>query len=461
MVYKGDSFTVAVGLFQTVIFVLYILFVRYGNYVIKVDGKLEVDHYYPLYQDIHVMVFVGFGFLMTFLSKYGFSAVGLNFFLSALTIQWSVLTRAFWDNIYHNEWKIIEVSTINLIAGDFSAAVVLITFGAVLGTTTPLQLFWIAVFETVFSSLNEMICVKYLKAIDMGGSMYIHLFGAFFGLACSWVLSRNNGFNRNTVRAPGPSTSVYHSDLFAMIGTLFLWMFWPSFNGALAGPIQQHRVIINTVLSLCGSCMAAFVISRWVGHGKIDMIHIQNATLAGGVAVGSSSDLVIQPWGAILIGLTSGTVSVLGFKYLSQYLKKKIGLWDTCGVLNLHGIPGLIGGISGAISASIGDDNAFGQPIGTIFPARDPAGDARSAARQAGFQLAAVFVSLAISIASGLLLGAFLRLFTQGTKQLMHDEHDWELPEHLLLLSERDIERTKTEEDVGVELVPVALNEMH
>jgi ammonium transporter Rh len=34
------------------------------------------------------MIFVGFGFLMTFLAKYGFGAVGLNFFLSAMSIQW-------------------------------------------------------------------------------------------------------------------------------------------------------------------------------------------------------------------------------------------------------------------------------------------------------------------------------------------------------------------------------------
>lgn len=28
------------------------------------------------FQDIHVMIFIGFGFLMTFLKRYGYSAVG-------------------------------------------------------------------------------------------------------------------------------------------------------------------------------------------------------------------------------------------------------------------------------------------------------------------------------------------------------------------------------------------------
>ena len=45
--------------------------------------------------------------------------------------------------------------------------------------------------------------------------------------------------------------------------------------------------------------------------------HIQNATLAGGVAIGACADMVIEPWGAVLIGCISGIVSVLGYSYLS------------------------------------------------------------------------------------------------------------------------------------------------
>ena len=44
---------------------------------------------------------------------------------------------------------------------------------------------------------------------------------------------------------------------------------------------------------------------------------MQNATLAGGVAVGSVADMVLQPWGAILIGFLSGMVSVLGYQFIS------------------------------------------------------------------------------------------------------------------------------------------------
>lgn len=98
-----------------------------------------------------------------------------------------------------------------------------------------------------------------------------------------------------------------------MVGTIFLWMFWPSFNGALAPSMDygQHRVIINTVFALTSSALAAFALSG-VLRGKFCMEDIQNATLAGGVAVGSSSDLVIGPAGALAIGLIAGSMSVLG-----------------------------------------------------------------------------------------------------------------------------------------------------
>merc|ERR1712057_110023 len=111
--------------------------------------------------------------------------------------------------------------------------------------------------------------------------------------------------------------STYHSDMFAMIGTIFLWMFWPSFNGALATGDQQHRVIINTVIALTASCAMTFAMSGLLRPGReFNMVDIQNATLAGGVAVGSASDLVIEPWAAILIGCVGGAISVMGYTRL-------------------------------------------------------------------------------------------------------------------------------------------------
>jgi len=46
-----------------------------------------------VFQDVHVMIFIGFGFLMTFLKRYGYSAVGVNLLLAAFVIQWALIVR--------------------------------------------------------------------------------------------------------------------------------------------------------------------------------------------------------------------------------------------------------------------------------------------------------------------------------------------------------------------------------
>lgn len=55
--------------------------------------------------------------------------------------------------------------------------------------------------------------------------------------------------------------------------------------------------------------------------------HIQNGALAGAVGVGSTSNLMIQPFGALSIGALSGCLSVAGFKYFS--VRTSISIKDT------------------------------------------------------------------------------------------------------------------------------------
>ena len=58
---------------------------------------------------------------------------------------------------------------------------------------------------------------------DAGGSSAIHTFGAYFGLTVSYILGKS------ILSTKKPSIT-YISNIFAMIGTFFLWLFWPSFN---------------------------------------------------------------------------------------------------------------------------------------------------------------------------------------------------------------------------------------
>jgi len=379
---------------------------------LEVDDKGEdktVSKYYPMFQDVHVMIFIGFGFLMTFMRRYSFSSVGLNFLLAAITIQYAILINAFWHNLFAGHWEKVHLDITSLITGDFAAGAVLISFGAVLGKTSLEQLVCMIGFEIIFYAINESIGVIYMRAVDMGGSMFVHTFGAYFGLAASKMMT-----DHEKVRKAGSKFgSRYDSDMYAMIGAVFLWMFWPSFNGALAEGNQQHRVVVNTVLALTNSCVAAFLCSKLFRHGhKLDMVDIQNATLAGGVAVGSSADLVIDPAGALIIGFLGGTLSVVGYVFIQPFLEKKIGLHDTCGVHNLHGMPGVLGGLGGVITSGI---------IGGVAQCKEkldsnekcPAGaGTRSDGEQAGHQAATLVITLAISIIGGLITGFIMKKMT-------------------------------------------------
>ncbi|NWT79050.1 RHAG protein, partial [Lanius ludovicianus] len=393
------KFSVLALLLEVIIIVLYGIFVDYHT-----DPSLDG---YPYFQDVHVMIFVGFGFLMTFLKKYGFSSVGFNMLIAAFGLQWGNLMQGFW----HMEEGKILVDIRSMINADFSTATALISFGALLGKTNPIQMLILTLLEITIFACNEHLVTEVLKATDIGASMTIHAFGAYFGLAAAFVLYRPGLANKHE-----NDESTYHSDMFAMIGTLFLWLFWPSFNSAIAiGLISQTTAIINTYYSLAACTVVTFALSSLVDkRGKFSMVLIQNATLAGGVAVGTCADLEIHPFSAMFIGVIAGIVSVLGFQYLTPVLASKLKIQDTCGVHNLHGLPGILGGIAGIIVTATKREVRHGH---LLTP---------------GMQAAALGCTLGIALVGGALTGAILKLPFLGQvsdQDCFDDSAYWEVPE--------------------------------
>ena len=104
--------------------------------------------------------------------------------------------------------------------------------------------------------------------------------------------------------------------------------------------------------------MVATSVSR-ILYGNIDMEIMLNATLGGGVGIGTSSDVIMAPFACLLIGFCGGALSAWSFKKLGPFLQAKIGLQDTCGVHSLHGLPGLYGGTVSIISIALSSGKGF------------------------------------------------------------------------------------------------------
>jgi len=415
----------AVGL-QILFLILYSCLATYGGDVQpdateeQLNGNAGLNKY-PFLADVHMMVFVGFGFLMMFLKRYSNSALGLNFFISVECVEWAILVNSFYHQLYHSSefktpWHKVHVDVPELVEGDFAAASVMITFGAVLGKTSPLQMLIVAIIEVIFYGANKILLEGVYGVVDLGGSMVIHAFGAYFGLALAKVIGRDNQRNNELNGANRMS------DLFAMIGTIFLWMLWPSFNAVLApaGAIQ-HRAIVNTILALCAACMVSFGFSIiFRKEHKLSMVDVQNATLAGGVAMGSSASMAVYPGGALAIGSIAGLLSCVGYNFVQPYLEEKFKLHDTCGVNNLHGMPGVIGAI---ISSIVAGANANADVYGTQLGANFPAG--YSAGKQGGIQFASIVNTVVFAIVGGALTGMIIRPLDHTVQRYYDDAGNW------------------------------------
>jgi len=284
------------------------------------------------------MLLIGFGFLMVFVRKYGRSALTATFLLvsTALPIYLYAKGIGFFGQV--NE----EVE--RLILAEFGAASLLIAAGAVLGRLKMPQYILLGLLFVPFYMFNEWVVlggglglVHAGTVIDTGGSIIIHAFGAIFGLGVALTMTTHQEFEK-TIESDATS------DRYSMLGSMMLWIFWPSFCAALVTPEQMPHTVVNVIIALCGSTIATYLFSVSL-RKKVSIADIANAALAGGVAIGSTC-AVASHTVALIIGILAGGLSTFGFAVIQSRQQKWMKLIDTCGVTNLHGLPGLMGGLA-------------------------------------------------------------------------------------------------------------------
>lgn len=351
------------------------------------EARLVAQYNYSIH--ILAMLVVGFGFLMVFVRRYGFGATTGTYLMVATGLPLYIFLRA--NGMVGHELKAHSVETLML--AEFSVATALIAMGAVLGRLRVFQYALLTLVLVPLYALNEYLVLDNGSGLtkgfqDSAGSIIIHAFGAYFGLAASLVLT-------TAQQRSQPIESDPTSDRFAMLGSMVLWLFWPSFATAIVPFEQMPQTIVNTILALSGATLATYFLSTHFHHGKTSMVDMANATLAGGVSIGSTCNLV-SPTGAFGIGLLAGALSVIGFVFIQPMLESKIKLIDTCGVHNLHGMPGLLGGLTAIV----------------VVPG------------VVGVQLIGIALTLAVALIGGVIAGMAIRA-TGTTEQAYEDSYEF------------------------------------
>ena len=135
---------------------------------------------YSFFQDAHMMIIGGIGYLIAFLKRYQWSAFSFNFILAAFTYQWSILVQGFIFDEKNTEndqiptilngtmpyWEpskfaLIRINLASILEAEFSAATCLISFCCILGIASHSQCLVMVLSETVFYKVCNNVTVTY------------------------------------------------------------------------------------------------------------------------------------------------------------------------------------------------------------------------------------------------------------------------------------------------------------
>jgi Amt family ammonium transporter len=182
---------------------------------------------------------------------------------------------------------------------------------------------------------------------DFAGSTVVHYQGALAALAGALLLGPRIGkFGTDGRANPIPG----HNMPYAVLGTLILWFGWFGFNPGSTLSVDYGGfgyfgyVALTTNLAAAAGAVSG-IVSAWVVLKKPDISMMLNGVLAALVAITAASGFV-APWAAIVIGLVSGFIAVVGVIFV-----ERIGIDDPIGAVSVHGMAGVWGTLATGLFA--------------------------------------------------------------------------------------------------------------
>jgi len=186
--------------------------------------------------------------------------------------------------------------------------------------------------------------------IDFAGSGVVHMCGGVAALVGSILLGPRQSFKDGTIETPT------YGPVFQTMGTLILWFGWYGFNGGSTlyivgyGQVAAKVMVCTTLSAACGALSTLLVGTALESsaQGKL-VIRLEwacNGVLAGLVGI-TAGCAVVEPYGAVLIGLLAGPVYLLASKTL-----KACGIDDVVDAFPVHGACGCWGVVAAALFAT-------------------------------------------------------------------------------------------------------------
>src|SRR4051812_33399088 len=183
---------------------------------------------------------------------------------------------------------------------------------------------------------------------DFAGSTVVHYQGALAALAGALLLGPRLGkFGKDGRANPIPG----HNMPYAVLGTIILWFGWFGFNPGSTLSVDYGGfgyfayVAVTTNVAAAAGAIGGLV-TAWAVLKKPDISMMLNGVLAALVAITAASGFV-APWAAIVIGLVSGFIAVVGVIAV-----ERIGIDDPIGAVAVHGMSGVWGTLATGLFAA-------------------------------------------------------------------------------------------------------------
>ncbi len=178
--------------------------------------------------------------------------------------------------------------------------------------------------------------------LDFAGGTVVHITAGVAALVAAMVLGNRNGFQT--------AAMMPHNMTMTVTGAGMLWVGWFGFNGGSAVAADGSAGMAMLVTHISAACGAmTWSALEWLKYGKPSALGTVTGLVAGLGTITPASGYV-GPMGALIIGLSAGTVCF----YATAFLKQKLKIDDSLDVFPVHGVGGILGTLLAGVFVAVG-----------------------------------------------------------------------------------------------------------